>query len=75
MSDMDDATGTDNLDDDFLRRVRALLKRTGLELAVPEEGAKDTESFDAAAGSGCNCPPGERCVRLFPSGKRVCVPR
>ncbi|HEX6039692.1 hypothetical protein [Longimicrobium sp.] len=47
--------------------------------ALNLEGA---ESFDqstatSAKASGCNppCPPGMRCVLLFPSLRRVCVKR
>lgn len=33
------------------------------------------EADASAVASGCNCPPGFRCVRLFPGGERVCIPR
>jgi hypothetical protein len=75
MSDEYDATGTGQLDDEFLRRVQHLLKRAGLEIAVPEETRESDKSTFDSAGGGCNCPPEERCVRLWPSGARVCVPR
>jgi hypothetical protein len=66
------------------------VREAGVEVMVPvdtplaERSDRMTGRGEKSAGSsentttaseGCNCPDGMRCVRLFPSGRRVCVNR
>jgi hypothetical protein len=82
MSNQDDFANQNDLDE-FLARVEKLMdefpsvSEADVQIMVPVDTASAQESFriGANAAEGCNCPPGTRCVRLFPAGIRVCVPR
>lgn len=82
MNAQDEFSSRNDLDE-FLRRVRSLMdefpqvREAEVEVMVPEDVplAKRSDLFALEAAGGCNCPAGTRCVRLFPSGRRVCVPR
>lgn len=55
-----------------------VLSRAGVEILVSDEALQSEsrgELKTASVAGGCNCPPDQRCVRVFPGGRRVCVPR
>ena len=87
MSDQDDFTGrseprefrSDQDDGDELQRFLESLRK-GLErfpevqVMVPEDDEVDS-TFNESTGGAASTAGGMRCFRLFPSGRRICIPR